>query len=159
MATTTYTEERILPYTPKQLYDVVVDIAAYPSYLPWCVGSRILEETEHEVTADLIIGYKFIRERFRSKVFKQEPALITVDYIEGPLKNLSNRWRFIDNGDGTTTIDFYVAFEFKNPLLKQLVAVFFEEIIKRMVKAFETRAAKLYGEQKLVENPAPETSV
>lgn len=145
MASTTFSEKRVLSYTPEQLFNVVMDIEHYPQFLPWCVGSRIVERTEDHVTADLIIGYKFIREKFRSKVYHDSPNLITVDYIDGPMKNLSNRWRFIDNKDGTTTIDFYVSFEFRNPLLKQLVAIFFDEIIKRMVSAFEDRAADIYG--------------
>tara|TARA_B100001778_G_C18585322_1_gene629545 strand:+ start:393 stop:830 length:438 start_codon:yes stop_codon:yes gene_type:complete len=142
---TTHTETKTLPYTQQQLFDVVASIDKYPEFLPWCVGARIIERSDTHAIADLIIGYKFIREKFRSNVHFDAPKLINVDYVSGPLKNLNNRWRFIDNGDGTTTIDFYVSFEFSNPLLKQLVKIFFDEIIKRMVKAFEDRAASIYN--------------
>lgn len=146
MASTTFSEKKTLNYTPEQLFDVVADVGHYADFLPWCVGSRIITQSEDEMVADLIIGYKFIREKFRSKVYFDKPKVITVEYLSGPLRNLHNRWRFIDNSDGTTTIDFYVEFEFKNPLLKHLVSMFFDEIIKRMVAAFEERANELYKE-------------
>jgi coenzyme Q-binding protein COQ10 len=142
---TTHTETKILPYTQQQLFDVVSAIDKYPEFLPWCVGARIIERSETHAIADLIIGYKFIREKFRSNVHFDAPHSIAVHYVSGPLKNLSNKWQFIDNGDATTTVNFFVSFEFSNPLLKQLVKIFFDEIIKRMVKAFEDRAAQVYN--------------
>ena len=33
--------ERVLPYTPEQLFALVADIERYPEFLPWCVGARI----------------------------------------------------------------------------------------------------------------------
>lgn len=144
MSSTTFEEKKTLPFTQEQLFHVVADVGSYADFLPWCVGSRIIEQNDEFMIADLIIGYKVIREKFRSKVRFEQNKLITVEYLSGPLQNLHNRWRFIDNKDGTTTIDFYVEFEFKNPLLKHLVSIFFDEIIKRMVDAFEERATKLY---------------
>jgi len=34
-------KERVLPYTPEQLFSLVADIERYPEFLPWCVGARI----------------------------------------------------------------------------------------------------------------------
>ena len=145
MGTTTYEEQKELPFSAAQLFDVVIAIDHYADYLPWCVGSRIVERHEDYLIADLIIGYKFIRERFRSKVYFTRAETVRVEYVEGPLKNLTNLWTFHDNGNGTSRLDFHVAFEFKNPFLRALVDVFFDEIIKRMVKAFEERAEELYN--------------
>ena len=61
------------------------------------------------------------------------------------MKYLSNHWRFIDNGDETTTIDFFVDFEFKNKIFQNIMGVFFNEAVKKMVQAFEERAKILYG--------------
>ena len=97
--------------------------------------------------ADLIIGYKVIQETFSSRVTLDRPKHIHVEYLSGPMKYLSNHWNFIDNKDGTTTIDFFVEFEFKNPLLRKLMGVFFNEIVRRMVSAFEARAIQLYGKR------------
>ncbi len=96
--------------------------------------------------ADLTIGYKMIREKFGSKVTLSNKNHIHVEYISGPMKYLSNHWKFIAEDDGTCTIDFYVEFEFKNRVLQNIMGAFFNEIVRRMVGAFERRAKELYGQ-------------
>ena len=128
---TTYSEKRNLPYTPEQLFALVADVKRYPDFLPWCVGSRITrsEECGRVLYADLIIGYKVIRESFVSKVTLDEPNHIHVEYISGPMKYLSNHWSFTREDDGSCTIDFFVDFEFKSKLLHGLMGVFFNDIV------------------------------
>jgi hypothetical protein len=46
------------------------------------------------MVADLIVGFNAFKERFASRVTKERPGHICVDYIEGPLKYLKNEWRF-----------------------------------------------------------------
>lgn len=141
----THAEKRKLPYTAEQLFDLVAGVDRYPEFLPWCLASRITRREGDVFYADLVIGYKMIREKFTSRVTILRPEHIHVEYLSGPMKYLSNHWRFIPHGDGTTTIDFYVEFEFRNPMIQRLMEVFFNEAVRRMVTAFEERAAALYG--------------
>lgn len=143
-------ERKVLPYTPTQMFDLVSDIESYPKFLPWCVGARIIEREENGVTADLVIGFKMFRERFRSKVDFKQPDQIHVDYIRGPLKYLHNDWKFSSNDQGGTTIDFSVDFEFKNKIFEKVAGALFSEAVRRMVGAFETRAHEIYGEKALL---------
>lgn len=138
-------EKRVVPYTPEQMFDLVAAVDRYPEFLPWCAASRVTAREGDVFYADLVIGYKMLRERFGSRVTALRPDHIHVEYMSGPMKHLSNHWRFIGNGDGTCTIDFYVEFDFKNPILRALIEMFFNEAIKRMVQAFEKRAEALYG--------------
>jgi coenzyme Q-binding protein COQ10 len=85
------------------------------------------------------------RERFSSKVILERPDHIYIEYLKGPLKNLRNHWRFIEQPDGGCVIDFSVEFEFSNVALQTLANMFFNEVVKRMVGAFEARAAQIYG--------------
>jgi coenzyme Q-binding protein COQ10 len=57
---------------------------------------------------------------------------------------LSSRWSFQPHPEGTL-IDFSLEFEFRSRLLQHTVRVLFAEAVRRMVAAFEARAAKLYG--------------
>lgn len=141
----THAERRFLPYSPKQLYDLVADVERYPEFLPWCIAARIREQGGDRIVADLVIGFKMFRERFTSRVRLNPDALrIDVAYTEGPFKYLTNHWVFEAHPDGCT-IDFYVDFEFRSRLLQKVVAVLFEEAVRRMVGAFEARARDLYG--------------
>lgn len=142
----THAERKNLPYTPEQLFDLVVKVDKYPEFLPWCIASRINKKTDSEIYADLIIGYKMMREKFGSRVTFDRPHTIRVEYLDGPMKYLSNKWEFIREPDGSCTIDFYVDFEFKNAFLQKMMGLFFNEAVRRMVSSFEARAKELYGE-------------
>ncbi len=138
-------EQRKLPYTPEQMFDLVADVGRYQEFLPWCIASRInRRESDRVFYADLVVGYKMFRERFSSKVVLDRPDEISIEYLKGPLKNLKNRWKFIREPDGSCLIDFSVEFEFSNVALQTLANMFFNEVVKRMVGAFEARARALY---------------
>ncbi|HUK06907.1 MAG TPA: type II toxin-antitoxin system RatA family toxin [Stellaceae bacterium] len=145
----THAERRRLPYSAEQLFDLVADVRRYPEFLPWCVGVRIRERTDKLLVADLLIGFKMVRERFSSRVVLDRPRRIDVTYSEGPFRYLNNHWIFIPEPDGGCTIDFFVDFEFRSRLLQRLVEVLFNEAVKRMVSAFDARARALYGEKPL----------
>lgn len=141
----THAERRAMPYTPEQMFNLVAAVDLYPQFLPWCLASRITKRDGNVFYADLVIGYKMVREKFGSRVTALKPDHIHVEYLSGPMKHLSNHWRFLPQADGTCIIDFYVDFEFRNPVLQKLISVFFEEAVKRMVGAFESRAHDLYN--------------
>jgi coenzyme Q-binding protein COQ10 len=141
----THKEKRVLPYTPEQLYGLVIDIERYPEFLPWCMGARVKTRREDLIVADLVIGFKMFRERFTSRVRPDDVGRrIDVTYAEGPFKYLENHWVFEEHPEGCL-IDFYVDFEFRSKLLQKLIESLFHEAVRRMVAAFETRARDLYG--------------
>jgi len=141
----THAEKRILPYAPEKLYAMVADVERYPEFLPWCVASRIRRRDGDVFFADLVIGFKMVRERFTSKVTLDPNHRVDVTYTEGPFHYLNNHWVFNPMPDGTTEIDFYVDFEFRSKLLQTLIGALFNEAVRLMVSAFERRARQLYG--------------
>lgn len=143
-----HSETRHLAYTPEQLFDLVADVASYDDFLPWVVAVRIRSSSEDETIADLIVGFSAFKERFTSRVVKDRPDRITVDYIEGPLKYLHNEWRFERAGDGGTNVHFSVDFAFRSRLFEALAGQMFDRALRRMIGAFEQRAAALYGMSK-----------
>jgi ribosome-associated toxin RatA of RatAB toxin-antitoxin module len=34
----------LLWYSPREMYDLVTGIAAYPQFLPWCSSAEVLEQ-------------------------------------------------------------------------------------------------------------------
>lgn len=141
-----HVEQKILPYTPDQMFDLVAGVDQYSEFTPWCVASRINKwEGERVFYADLIVGYKLFREKFSSKVMLSPKREISIEYQKGPLKNLTNHWVFSEGENGSCVIDFSVEFEFKNKALQSLATMFFNEVVKRMIEAFETRAHQVYG--------------
>jgi coenzyme Q-binding protein COQ10 len=140
-----HSETRHLPYTPQQLFDMVADVARYDEFLPWVVAVRVRSSSEKETVADLVVGFSAFKERFTSRVMKERPTRICVDYIEGPLKYLHNEWVFEGATDGGTNVAFSVDFAFRSRVFETLAGSMFDRALRRMTGAFEQRAAALYG--------------
>ena len=137
-------EKRFVDHSPKQMFDLVSNVKKYPDFLPWCLGSRILNNDGNVLIADLIIGFQIYREKFRSKVvLNKNKNIIEVFYEDGPFKHLSNKWEFKKFNKGCE-INFYLEFEFKNIFFQTIMEKLFSEAVKRMVEAFEKRAENVY---------------
>lgn len=141
-----HVETRVLPYTPEQMFDLVADVGRYPEFLPWVTATRVRSDSERAMVADVIVGFKGLRETFSSRVEKQRPAHIHVDYLEGPLRHLNNDWKFAPEGKGGCRVDFCVDFAFKNRVFEMLAGQVFDRAVRKMIGAFEERAARLYGD-------------
>jgi coenzyme Q-binding protein COQ10 len=137
-------DERFLPFKPEQLFDLVADIERYPEFLPWCVAARINRREDNVVYADLMVGFKMLREKFTSKVTLVRADRIEVEYLDGPFRYLKNQWLFLPRDDGCV-IDFYIDFEFRSRVLRKIMQPVFHEAVRRMVAAFEARARVLYA--------------
>jgi coenzyme Q-binding protein COQ10 len=154
-AMTAYHEKVAVPYTPQQMYDLVAGVERYPEFLPWCIGARILKRDKNILYADLVIGWKVIRERFSSKVVLNAPSSVQFDYTNGPLKYLHGDWRFTPTEQGGCLVEFQVDFEFKSRALSLVMGGVFSELVRRMVGAYEARANQLYRHPKPTSFQAP----
>jgi coenzyme Q-binding protein COQ10 len=144
-----HSETRRLPYTARQMYDLVADVESYPQFLPWNSAARIRSRRPIEggevLEADLVISFKVFRERFGSRVTLWPEALkIDTEYLDGPFRHLKSAWTFRDVPGGCE-VEFHVDFEFRNLILQRIIGVVFNEAMHRIVRAFESRAAQLYG--------------
>lgn len=145
-----HSETRVLPYTADQMYALVADVARYPEFLPWTAAARVRSVTPQAdgsevMEADLVISFKVFRERFGSRVVLwPETRRIETEYLDGPFRHMRSNWAFTQAEVGCE-VSFDVDFAFKNRLLQSAAEVFFHEAMKRIVRAFETRAQALYG--------------
>ena len=141
----THAEKKILPYTAQQMFDLVADVERYPEFLPWCTACRITGRDGNVLTADLTVGFGPLHETFTSRVVLDASAnRIAVEYLQGPFKYLNNTWQFADRPKSRCEIDFFIDFEFRNSLLQKMMTAVFGEAVRRMIKAFEDRAAVVY---------------
>jgi coenzyme Q-binding protein COQ10 len=150
----THSETKRLPYTARQMYDLVADVASYPKFLPWNSAARIRSRTPisgatqgsgEVMEADLVISFKVFRERFGSRVtLWPEVMKIDTEYLDGPFRHMRSTWAFRDFPGGCE-VDFHVDFEFRNAILQGIIGVVFNDAMQRVVRAFERRAAELYG--------------
>lgn len=127
------------------MFALVTDIARYPDFLPWIIALRVRSDSEHESVADMIVGFKGLRESFSCRVHKQRPVDVNVSYIDGPMRHLHNEWHFTPVEGGGCRVDFLVDFSFRSRVFEALAGQMFDKALRRMITAFETRADQLYG--------------
>ncbi|MBL3568780.1 type II toxin-antitoxin system RatA family toxin [Rhodovulum sp. BSW8] len=145
-----HSENREMPYTAQQMYDLVADVGSYPQFLPWTAAARIRSRTDYGdrelMEADLVISFKVFRERFGSRVTLWPGRMrIDTEYLDGPFRYLKSHWQFEDVAEGRCKVEFFVDFEFRNRVLQGVIGAVFNEAMLRIVRAFEDRARALYG--------------
>jgi coenzyme Q-binding protein COQ10 len=138
-------ERRSLPHSAAQMYDLVADVRRYPEFLPWVSAIRIRNDSETDMLADMVVGFKSLRETFSSRVVKTPHSSIVVDYLDGPMKHLHNHWQFEDAVGGGSIVEFTVDFSFRNRVFEALAGQFFDSALRKMTSAFIERADDLYG--------------
>ncbi|XP_006460070.1 hypothetical protein AGABI2DRAFT_191836, partial [Agaricus bisporus var. bisporus H97] len=160
-----YNERRVLPYSPRQLYDVVSNVSTYPQFVPFCTGSHILRPLIPEpgserfsMEAELTVGFLSFKESYVSKVtcLPYESVEAVASSATSLFKTLTTTWRFqpvssypsarIDGEEyGRTLVILDLAYAFTNPLHASVSAAFFGQISKLMIQAFENRCQSIYG--------------
>lgn len=141
---------RRVPFTPRQMFDLVADVERYPEFLPLCEELTLLSRDDSTgrpvLIARMAAGYKAIREQFTSRVtlFPDEPK-VAVEYLDGPFEHLENEWRF-RTIPGGCEIDFYIDYEFRSRLLGLLVGAMFDRAFRKFAESFEMRARQIYGD-------------
>ncbi len=126
------------------MYDLVVDVRHYPEFLPWVAAARIRSDSDGELLADLVVGFKALKETFSSRVLKTPKSKVIVEYLDGPMRHLHNQWLFEETTDGCI-VDFTVDFAFSNRIFEALAGQYFNTAIRKMTDAFVKRAEALYG--------------
>jgi coenzyme Q-binding protein COQ10 len=137
-------ERKALPYSAAQMYDLVTDVGRYNEFLPWVSAVRVRTNGETEMLADLVVGFKALKETFSSRVLKTPKSKVVVDYLDGPMRHLNNQWLFEETGEGCI-VDFTVDFAFQNRIFEALAGQYFSTALRKMTDAFVQRAEELYG--------------
>ena len=134
--------EEIIDHPAKKLFDIVIDIESYPEYIPWCTQMVVNKRKSDEIYADMYVQYKFIlTQKFGSHVkFNVNKLTIETQYIEGPLKDLTTKWRFEEINSNKSKIIFNVNFEFKNFFHQKVAETFYPLIENKMINSFKDRA-------------------
>ncbi|MCX7338593.1 MAG: type II toxin-antitoxin system RatA family toxin [Alphaproteobacteria bacterium] len=142
-----YSETRTLPYSAEYLFGLVAAVDTYPLFLPWILGSTVYNQSPGQFDADLVIGYKFIRHQYTSRVRLFPSDRIEVDHISGPFRYLKNTWTFApkssSDAPSRTEISVHIDYEFKNIFLQKALEPVFDHASRQIIGAFERRALLL----------------
>jgi ribosome-associated toxin RatA of RatAB toxin-antitoxin module len=143
---TTISRHSLVMYTPEQMYDLVNDIEAYPSFLPWCRGSKILSQSDDEMSASLDLAKGGLHHQFSTRNLLVPGQSIDISLIEGPFQHLEGHWKFVMIGDNQgCRMQLDMDFEFSNRLISMALGPIFTQVSGSLVDAFCKRAQEIYG--------------
>lgn len=137
----------LVPHTPQQMFDLVNNIEAYPSYMGGCAGAKVLQRDDNSVTARLDLEKAGLRQSFTTRNTLREPDSITLELVEGPFRKLKGLWQFKPLASGGCQIEFRLEYEFANFLLGLAAGKLMSQLANEQVDAVCRRAQALYGSQ------------
>lgn len=138
-----FEETRVLPCSAAQMFDVVMDIEAYPDFLPWVAEARILERHNGELSAELVADFAGMRQSFRTVDRFMPGKLVEIRLLDGPFRLLESLWSFEALSESSCRVHFSIEFEFRSAMLDMVASPIFSTACRSMVQAFENRAMAL----------------
>ncbi|HVF62927.1 MAG TPA: type II toxin-antitoxin system RatA family toxin [Casimicrobiaceae bacterium] len=139
------TKSVLVPYAAQEMFALVDDVEAYPKFLPWCGGARVLETRPDGKIARIDIDYHGVKAHFTTDNVNQRPERIIITLKDGPFRHLHGEWRFRALAENASKVEFELAYEFATQLIDAIVGPVFNHIANTFIDAFVRRAATLYG--------------
>ena len=146
-----FSTKRRVRHAASDMFDLVADIEHYPEFVPLCrsikVGQRVQKgEGVETLRSEMTVAYKMISETFVTRVTLDKPRLqIHVQYLEGPFRQLENRWSFRPRGENACEVEFFISYEFKSRMLGFLMGSMFETAFRKFADAFVRRADAVFA--------------
>lgn len=130
---------------------MVACVEDYHLFVPWCRRSVILKRVgDSYMEAELDVGFQVFKERYVSLVSlempsAQRPGAVASTVRDSALfRHLKSTWRIAPGPTpGTTWLSVHVDFAFRSELYSHISQLFRDEVVRRMITAFESRCAAL----------------
>ncbi|MCR6699864.1 MAG: type II toxin-antitoxin system RatA family toxin [Dokdonella sp.] len=135
----------LVRYTPRQMFDLVNDVEAYPSRFRWCSAAQVLERDEAGITARLDLRLAGIVQSFTTRNRNLPPDRIQMRFVDGPFKTLEGVWTFQALGEAGSKVALTLDFEFASRLAGAALRLGFQGLADRMVDDFCRVARDVYG--------------
>ena len=141
----TISKSALVAYSPREMYELVNDVAAYQQFLPWCRSSVLLSQNEDELRATIEIAHGSLHKAFTTRNRLQRDKMIEMRLEDGPFRHLDGFWRFDSLGERACKVSLDLDFEFSNRLIGMAMGPIFSQIANSLVDAFSRRAVEVYG--------------
>jgi ribosome-associated toxin RatA of RatAB toxin-antitoxin module len=84
----------LVPYSAAQMFELVKDVEAYPSFLPWCNDAELHVDEEDFIEASLELHRGRISKRFRTRNPLRVNEFLGIELVGGPFRHLQGGWSF-----------------------------------------------------------------
>lgn len=139
--------QALMPYSCRQMFNVVNDVDNYSTFLPWCASSGIISQTDSSMDASILMQMGRLNHSFTTRNTLVEDSLIHIELLNGPFKRLIGDWKFVPLQDEACKVELTLDFEYSNKIIAMLIGPVFNKIANSLVDAFCQRAHQVYRNQ------------
>lgn len=135
----------LVAHSAEAMFELVNDVAAYPQFLPGCSDSKVLEASENNMKASLLVAKAGIKQWFTTHNMLEQGKRIDMHLVDGPFRSLSGGWTFSALSEEACKIELRLDFEFSSKLAELAFGKVFNSLATNMVQAFTERAKRVYA--------------
>lgn len=136
----------LLFHSAERMFDLVNDVAAYPTFVEHCVATRLIERSDTYMVAKLVLEKAGVELAFTTRNTLTHPSQIVLQLEEGPFANFTGRWQFTPLREGACKVSLYIDFVMSNAITSRLASGVLESVSHSLVEAFCLRADQVYGD-------------
>ena len=135
----------LVSYSAEKMFKLVNGVDDYQNFLPWCGGSKIIEESENASVASVTIAFKGVHKTFTTANELTRHSQIKLAMVDGPFSKLEGIWTFKALDENACKLSLDLDFDFSNRLVGAVIGPVFKIIADSMIDSFVKRAEVLYG--------------
>lgn len=135
----------LVPYSDRQMFDLVKDVERYPEFLPWCSGAERLSDDGQQICGRIEVSRMGIHQSFTTCNQYEAPRRMSIELVEGPFRKLHGAWEFQALREDACKVVLKLEFEFSGHLINAAFGKVFHQIANTLVESFCKRAKEVYG--------------
>lgn len=144
---TSVTRTALLPYSDQELFHLITDVDRYRDFLPFCIGSEVLERREDEMLARIAFAKLGLSQALTTRNRLTPHQRIELELVEGPFRALQGAWEFKALTPQACKVSFRIDFDVETSYLSLAVGSAINQAALSAVDAFSRRAVQLYGKR------------
>ncbi len=134
----------LVPHSSAQMFNLVIDMASYPDFLPWCHSTRVLSSTQDRLCGQIEVARLGIHQTFSTCNRYQRDRRMDIELLDGPFRTLTGGWVFTALAENACKVELELDFEFRGGLIDKAFGAVFSQIANTLVDAFCKRADEVY---------------
>ena len=141
-------DSRVFDLPQAEIYALLMDITAYPAFIPFVRAVRIVAQKENMTEADIRIGVKGIDFTYRCAITETPVEKITVRDLAGPFKFLRCEMIFEPVSKTKTRVTYTFESQFRNRLMNRVADPVFNVVLKSTLAEVEKFLAKRLSDRR-----------
>lgn len=131
------------------VYELVNDVRSYPERFNWCEGSRVLDQSDDSMDAELTVRLGALKTAFTTRNRLFPPERIELSLLAGPFRQLRGEWRFVPLARRACRVELQLDFDLVGTLLGSALAIGFTGLADRLVNDFCREAMRLPEDERV----------